>query len=686
MRFKVIPLLLLIICFNRQVYSQCSTLGQTPATAFPVCGSSVFSQSSVPVCFNGTIYAVGCDNNVIPYSDLNPYWYKFTCFKSGTLVFNINPHNGNDDYDWQLFDITGRDIQSVYSTDPAVYNAIFVACNWSGTTGNTGTSLGARNLTECATIPGVNPNPPPLSTAPQLKLGHNYLLMISHFSGNGQSGYDLSFNNGGGGGSGSAVITDTTPPHLMSAVANCEGVKIGVKLNKKMQCSSLVADGSDFSISPPLATVIGASSKACSTGFDMDSIVLTLSNALPDGSYTVKAKTGNDDNTVLDLCQNYIPFGDSANFSVLADVPAPFDSLTPVGCAPNVLQLVFKKNIKCSSIAPDGSDFVITGSNPVTVKKAAGNCADGGLSNIILVTLSQPVNLAGNYQVKLVQGNDGNTIIDECNLETPAGGTLNFVTGDTVSAAFTSQLKLGCRQDTIILANDGNNGITNWRWLFDDSSIYTTPNLTRIYTDYGNKSVSLLVSNGICADSSTLDFVLDNGIKANFSGPSIICPQDTAIFKDSSTGKIAGWSWYFGNGNASSLQVPPPQRYPISTHDKYYAIRLVVNNALCYDTAYHTVKVLYNCYIAVPSAFTPNGDGINDYLYPLNAYKATNLEFRVFNRWGQEVFKTKDWTRKWDGTINGSPQASGVYAWYLTYTNVDTGKQYFLKGTTVLIR
>jgi len=74
------------------------------------------------------------------------------------------------------------------------------------------------------------------------------------------------------------------------------------------------------------------------------------------------------------------------------------------------------------------------------------------------------------------------------------------------------------------------------------------------------------------------------------------------------------------------------------------------------------------------------------FLYPLNAYKADNLEFRVFNRWGQQVFATKNWTVKWDGTVGGIAQQAGTYVWMLNYTQRDTGKKYFLKGTTVLIR
>jgi gliding motility-associated-like protein len=92
-----------------------------------------------------------------------------------------------------------------------------------------------------------------------------------------------------------------------------------------------------------------------------------------------------------------------------------------------------------------------------------------------------------------------------------------------------------------------------------------------------------------------------------------------------------------------------------------------------------------NCYIAVPSAFTPNGDGANDYPYPLNAYKASNLRFSVYNRNGQLIFATKDPTKKWDGTVKGNPQPAGAYVWTLNYMD-QSGKKIALKGTSVLIR
>ena len=70
----------------------------------------------------------------------------------------------------------------------------------------------------------------------------------------------------------------------------------------------------------------------------------------------------------------------------------------------------------------------------------------------------------------------------------------------------------------------------------------------------------------------------------------------------------------------------------------------------------------------------------------LNAIKAENLEFKIFNRWGQEIFKTNNWKLGWDGKINGVMQASGVYVWFLKYTDRVTKEQRTLKGVATLVR
>src|SRR5690348_1871272 len=87
----------------------CTTAGQTPSTAFPVCGTSIFQQNTVPICVSHKLTVPGCSGSGgANYQDKNPYWYKFTAYQSGTLGFLISPIDQGDDYDWQLYDITGH--------------------------------------------------------------------------------------------------------------------------------------------------------------------------------------------------------------------------------------------------------------------------------------------------------------------------------------------------------------------------------------------------------------------------------------------------------------------------------------------------------------------------------------------------------------------------------------------------
>ena len=661
----------------------CTTLGQTPATAFPVCGSNTFVQDSVPLCNDGSVAVPGC-NPSDGYSAMNPYWYKFTCFTSGTLGLLISPKNSDDDYDWQLYDVTGQPLSAVYSDANLV-----IADNWSGVVGNTGTSPLATASSECEsmTVLGVPATgPPPFSEMPTLIQGHNYLLLISHFTPTGQSGYQLSFTGG------TASITDTAQPALAKANAICTSV-IGVTLNKNMTCASLTAAGTEFSISPavPGVQIVGAVGNTCSTGFDMDSITLTLSGSLPLGNYTLTAVNGTDGNTILDVCGAAIPVGEAVNFTVVPPQPTPMGSLLAPGCAPNVLKLVFHgpTPIQCSSIAADGSDFSVTGSSPVSVIGASGVCDASGLTDTILVQLSAPIKTAGGYQLALQPGDDGNTLVNFCGLSTPVS-SVAFTTKDTVSAAaFLEKIQWGCKQDTIVYTYPPEDGVNQWLWVFngaDTSQVQNPP--SQIYSVFGNETVTLRVSDGVCSDSTQAVFALDNSIQAKFEGPMIQCPKDLAQFVNNSTGSwISTWVWSFGDGTTSDQQIPPDHLFPPTGEETIYTVTLVVGDSLgCTDTARLKIDVLKSCFIAVPGAFTPNGDGVNDYLYPLNALKAVDLQFRVYNRWGQMVFETTNWLNKWDGTMGGQRQPAGVYVWTLAYTDSDTGKRIVQKGTSILIR
>ncbi|MEO6546522.1 MAG: gliding motility-associated C-terminal domain-containing protein [Ferruginibacter sp.] len=668
MLYKIFIVILFTVASVRNGFGQvqCTTLGQTPSTAFPVCGTDTFSINSVPICGDNRV--PGPCNNV-PLTDKNPFWYKFTCFSGGTLGFLITPNILSDDYDWQIFDITNRDPNDVYSDA-----SLFVSCNWSGHTGLTGTNSTSTSLSEC------DSDVPIFSKMPTLIAGHEYLLLVSHFS-DSQSGYSLSF------GGGTANITDFVIPGLQGARAACDGSKISVKLNKKMRCSSLAADGSDFSISPAIAPITGVTGVGCTTGFDMDSVVFTLGGILPPGNYTIRIETGTDGNNLLDNCSRGIPDGAFLPVTVYPLVPTPMDSLVKPGCAPDELDLFFKVPMFCNSIAADGSDFIVIGNTPVSVIKADGICSTNGFTYSVRVHLTAPIQKAGNFKIILQSGTDGNTIVNECGMQTPAGSSLDFITADTVSALFGSSVHFGCIADTVYYSHKGGNNVNTWKWSFDNNLVSSLQNPNLIWQTYGQKQATLIVSNGTCADTASSLVILNNNVKASFISTATVCPGDTAITIDQSTGPVVSWNWAFGNGKTSTLKNPPGQFYPSNNIASDIPIRLVVkNNIGCADTSINIIHVVGNCYIAIPKGFSPNSDGLNDFLYPTNAYKARDLVFRVYNRVGQLLFETKDWTQKWDGTFKGQPQDPGAYVWILTYTNIDTGKRFELKGSTVLIR
>ncbi len=667
----ILYIFLTVFCFNTSHAQSCTELGQNPGTAFPVCGTSTFNQNNVPICVNRQVPNKNC--NLAYLTDKNPYWYKFTCYTSGTLGFQITPNNLTDDYDWQLYDVTGKSPEDVY-TDAS----LVVASNWSGETGITGASSAGGSVFVCE-----NAGKPLFSAMPTLVQGHEYILLISHFS-DSQSGYSLSF---GGSSGGTASITDPNEPHLKAARAICDGTTIAVKLNKKMKCKSLDVTGAEFSITPAIAPIISAKGIDCSNSFDMDSIVLTLASPIPPGNYKISVKTNSSGATLLDNCNRSIPVTDTQSITVYPQIPTLMDSLTKVKCNPSTLELVFKKPMNCSTIEPTGSDFTITGTSAVSIAGASGSCNADGLSYTVNITLSSPIKIGGIYRITLKTGTDGNTIKNECGMETPAGSFIDLTAYDTVASAFTSTVKPGCIADTIQFSYPGSNGVNSWAWQFDNNLKSKQKDTSVIYTVFGQKNVKLIVSNGTCTDSSSQTITLDEKISAAFEGTTLICPTDTAVFKDKSTGKIIKWNWDFGNGNQSIDQYPASQKYPSAARTTEYLVRLIITDKInCTDTASQTIKVFNNCTIAVPSAFTPNGDGLNDYLYPLNAFKASSLIFKVYNRFGQLVFSTTDWTKKWDGTINGKAQDPGTYVWFLEYIHSETGIKYLQRGTTVLVR
>ncbi len=127
-----------------------------------------------------------------------------------------------------------------------------------------------------------------------------------------------------------------------------------------------------------------------------------------------------------------------------------------------------------------------------------------------------------------------------------------------------------------------------------------------------------------------------------------------------------------------------------TTSTTHYQVK-VKNENSCTDTAVMTIKTFTNTVINIPNAFTPDGNGQNDIFYVIgtNDIKAVK-NLSVFNRWGQRVFMANntpanDKQYGWNGTINGTPAASGAYVYTIT-VEFTKGNTETYKGSLMLIR
>ena len=267
--------------------------------------------NAIPICTNtfhqGTSYTgPGTSQEVtgtcLSSQETNSVWYVFTVQNSGTFVFNLVTTN---DYDFALYDITTIGCSGVPSATP-------VRCNYSATFGNTGLTLptSATNplsvdASGVPTMPGVN-----------VTAGQTFVLIVDNYSAN-TNGYDLTFG-------GSATIFDVTPPTITSHSVPCNGNTFQLNFSEPISCSSLQANGSDFTITGPSGSVpvISTIGALCSSGAsNANSATVTFNNAgMTTGTYTVLVAIGTDTNSLVDKCGNSMSITETFTFPYIAPI------------------------------------------------------------------------------------------------------------------------------------------------------------------------------------------------------------------------------------------------------------------------------------------------------------------------------------------------------------------------------
>jgi len=132
-----------------------------------------------------------------------------------------------------------------------------------------------------------------------------------------------------------------------------------------------------------------------------------------------------------------------------------------------------------------------------------------------------------------------------------------------------------------------------------------------------------------------------------------------------------------------------PGTTPILEHiptDNPTTYTLTVKNSNGCELSFNTppIQVLAPVF-DIPSAFTPDGDGVNDFFNVVYRGKIDIVTFKIFNRWGQQIYNNETVSTGWDGKQNGTDSPSDVYVYYIVIKYPD-GKEFIKKGDLTLFR
>jgi gliding motility-associated-like protein len=277
------------------------------------------------------------------------------------------------------------------------------------------------------------------------------------------------------------------------------------------------------------------------------------------------------------------------------------------------------------------------------------------------------------YYVQVSNG--GCSLIDSVHIDF-VGSSLVLTAGDSL-----------CAGETTVVTATNTNPLLSFSYVWEPDSILVNPSNTNSVT------VQPLVTQYVYVTAtSTTGCVVEDSIQilvgnipdllVNASASEYLVAEGTEV---TLYGQPAGYSyWWMPPGSVDD----PDGQNTTATVNEPTVYTLYVSDGICTKSDTVFVKTYaYVCgdpFIYIPNAFSPNGDGENEVLYVRGSLIA-EMEWRIFDRWGELVFESYSRLDGWDGTFRGKPMDPDVYDYYLKVTCVD-GVENIIKGNVTLIR
>jgi len=454
-----------------------------------------------------------------------------------------------------------------------------------------------------------------------------------------------------------------------------------------------------------------------STGFSETAIGGSTVSGLPIGFYNVTVTDANDCEKIISylLANSEIPYF-SLSYSVPSTCnpgnglavlmasgtipPYTFTLTTPSGTTITQTETEFTNLAPGSynAIVVDGGgcfnelNFVITGLPPLVTQIdniVPGFCAGDSMGSISLsATGGFPP-----YTFSI----DGGTFQTNGNFNSLTEGVHNILVTDVSGCATTTEAVIpaivpvisDAQITTDILCFGGNEGAFTisatggtgtYTYSTDDGQTFLNEN-TVSGLEAGSYNYLVQDSNGCLSVSNSIAISQPDLL-------TIALPEDTEINEGSFvivqpqiiSGEAATYSWFPSTGldcdNCPQVKASP-------TNTTTYTV-VVANSNGCSTQDSISISVLKGGAIIIPNAFSPNGDGVND-VFRVVGRNITQVSVVVYNRWGQEIFASKDLNIGWNGMYKDTQAELGVYAYIVeaVYTNGDI---VIKKGNLTLIR
>lgn len=283
-----------------------------------------------------------------------------------------------------------------------------------------------------------------------------------------------------------------------------------------------------------------------------------------------------------------------------------------------------------------------------------------------------------------------------CSSPNPAASNLYTM---TVKPVLTAGITLGYPPATIcsgkpvvFTAVATNAGLTpQYQWTVDGvpitgagSGMPTFATNTLANGDIVSVEVSDAANCVVAADAS-VTVAVDPSPTVGGGGSVLLSKGESYTLDLPVTGDIASYSWHPGLWLTDSTAADPVATPLTSTE---YTLTVATPEGC---TASDSIQLKVFSKLAVPTAFSPNGDGHNDVFYVIGGPIGSKIGvFAVYDRWGQAVFAVHDAAPDdpaygWNGNIDGRPAPGGVYVYILRMVFAD-GTQQVVKGTVILVR